>query len=180
MATNKVGLTKLNLKKNTNVVPIEWNDQKIEVREYLPIQEKLDLIGRIVNLSLDDNNFANPMRIDIFTTLEIMYAYTNINFTDKQKEDFLGLYDLLVSSGLYDKVLEVVKGEEYKGDYWYITDAVDSVIQEVYKYKDSVLGILQAVNEDYKNLDLDATKIEEKLANKENLELLHNVMEKMG
>ena len=180
MATNKVGLTKLNLKKNTNVVPIEWNDQKIEVREYLPIQEKLDLIGRIVNLSLDDNNFANPMRIDIFTTLEIMYAYTNINFTDKQKEDFLGLYDLLVSSGLYDKVLEVIKGEEYKGDYWYITDAVDSVIQEVYKYKDSVLGILQAVSEDYKNLDLDATKIEEKIANKENLELLHNVMEKMG
>ena len=180
MATNKVGLTKLNLKKNTKIIPIEWNDQKIEVREYLPIQEKLDLIGRIVNLSLDDNNFANPMRIDIFTTLEIMYAYTNINFTDKQKEDFLGLYDLLVSSGLYDKVLEVIKGEEYKGDYWYITDAVDSVIQEVYKYKDSVLGILQAVSEDYKNLDLDATKIEEKIANKENLELLHNVMEKMG
>ena len=180
MATNKVGLTKLNLKKNTNIIPIEWNDQKIEVREYLPIQEKLDLIGRIVNLSLDDNNFANPMRIDIFTTLEIMYAYTNINFTDKQKEDFLGLYDLLVSSGLYDKVLEVVKGEEYKGDYWYITDSVDRVVEEVYKYKDSLLGILQAVSEDYKNLDLDATQIEEKLANKENLELLHDVMEKLG
>ena len=175
MATNKVGLTKLNLKKNTNIIPVEWNNQIIEVKEYLPIQEKLDLIGRIVNLSLDDNNFANPMRIDIFTTLELMYAYTNINFTDKQKEDFLGLYDLLVSSGLYRRVIQ-----EFGNDYNYITEFVQAVINEVYKYKDSVLGILQAVSEDYKNVNLDATEIEEKLANKDNLTLLKNVMDKMG
>ena len=175
MATNKVGLTKLNLKKNTNIIPVEWNNQIIEVKEYLPIQEKLDLIGRIVNLSLDDNNFANPMRIDIFTTVELMYAYTNINFTDKQKEDFLGLYDLLVSSGLYRRVIQ-----EFGSDYNYITESVQAVINEVYKYKDSVLGILQAVSEDYKNVNLDATEIEEKLANKDNLTLLKNVMDKMG
>ena len=175
MATNKVGLTKLNLKKNTNIIPVEWNNQIIEVKEYLPIQEKLDLIGRIVNLSLDDNNFANPMRIDIFTTLELMYAYTNINFTDKQKEDFLGLYDLLVSSGLYRRVIQ-----EFGNDYNYITESVQEVINEVYKYKDSVLGILESISQDYKNLNLDATQIEEKIANKENLTFLKNVIDKMS
>lgn len=177
MATNKVGLTKLGLKKNTNVVTLDWNNQIIEIKEYLPIQEKLDLIGRIINQSLDDNNFANPARLQIFLTLEVMYAYTNINFTDKQKEDFLGLYDLLVSSGLWDtigkKLYEI-------GELAIISQTTNEVIDEVYKYKNSALGILQAISQDYSNLDLDADKIKDKIANKENVEFLKEVMDKMG
>ena len=180
MATNKVGLTKLNLKKNTEITPVEWGDQVIEVKQYLPIQEKLELISRIVSMSLDENNFANPIRIDIFTTLEIMYTYTNINFTDKQKEDFLGLYDLLVSSGLYNKILEVINDDGGAGEYWYIVNSVRTVIEEIYKYRDSVLGILQAVAADYKDLDLDATKLNEKIANPENLKLLKAVVNELG
>ncbi|MBR2247148.1 MAG: hypothetical protein IJ880_09020 [Bacilli bacterium] len=54
------------------------------------------------------------------------------------------------------------------------------MIDEVYKYKNSALGILQAVSQDYSNLDLDADKIKEKIANKENVEFLKEVMDKMG
>ena len=177
MATNKVGLTKLGLKKNTNLTTIEWNGQIIEIKEYLPIQEKLNLIGRIVNQSLDDNNFANPARLEIFTTLELMYVYTNINFTDKQKEDFLGLYDLLISSGLW----EIIVKKLYElGEFQIISETTQAIINEVYKYKTSALGILQAVSEDYSNLDLDADKIKEKISNKENVEFLKEVIDKMG
>lgn len=177
MATQKVGLTKLGLKKNTNLISLEWNGQVIEIKEYLPIEDKIGVIERIVNQSLDDNNFANPARIMINTTLEIMFAYTNINFTDKQKEDRLGLYDLLVSSGLWfyikDKLDEI-------GELKIIISTSRAVIDEIYKYKDSALGILQAVSEDYSNLDLDAEKIREKIGNKENVEFLKDVMDKMG
>ena len=177
MATNKVGLTKLGLKKNTDINTINWNNQTIEIKEYLPIQEKLDLIGRIINQSLDDNNFVNPARLDIFMTLEIMYTYTNINFTDKQKEDFLGLYDLLVSSGLWTAVVDKLK--EFN-EYQIINETSHAVIDELYKYKNSALGIMQAISADYSNLDLDADKIKEKLANKENVEFLKDVMDKLG
>lgn len=177
MATNKVGLTKLGLKKNTNLINLEWNGQIIEIKEYLPIQEKLDLIGKIVNQSLDDHNFVNPARLQIFATLEIMYTYTNINFTDKQKEDFLGLYDLLISNKLWDKVKEKLEGT---GEFNIIMNTAEAVVSEVYKYKDSALGILQAISQDYNNLDLDADKLKEKIANKENVEFLKEVMDKMG
>ena len=177
MATNKVGLTKLGLKKNTNIATIDWNGQIIDIKEYLPIQEKLDLIGRIINQSLDDNNFANPARLQIFTTLEVMYAYTNINFTDKQKEDFLSLYDLIFSSGLW----EVIGKKLYElGEFQIISETTQQVIDEVYKYKNSALGILQAISQDYSDLDLDADKIKEKIGNKENVEFLKEVMDKMG
>ena len=173
----KIGLTKLGLKKNTNLIQLKWNDQIIEIKEYLPIQEKLDLIGRIVNQSLDDNNFVNPARLQIFMTLEIFYAYTNINFTDKQKEDFLGLYDLLISSGLYKEIFNKLYEIE---EFQIIDNTCHAVIDEVYKYKNSALGILQAISTDYSNLDLDANKIKEKIANKENVEFLKEVMDKMG
>ena len=175
MATNKVGLTKLGLKKNTNLINLKWNDQVIEIKEYLPIQEKLDLIGRIVNLSLDDNNFVNPARLQIFTTLEVMYTYTNINFTDKQKEDFLNLYDLLFSSGLWAAVKQALGNE-----LTLIEDTSIAVINELYKYKDSALGILQAITEDYESLDLDADKLKAKIADKENVGFLKDVMDKLG
>ena len=48
-----------------------------------PINEKIDMISRIINWSLDDNGFYNPIRVKIFTALEIMYSYTNLTFTAK-------------------------------------------------------------------------------------------------
>lgn len=177
MATNKVGLTKLGLKKEQSVSIIEWNGQEIEILNYLPIQEKLDLISRIVNASLDDNNFANPARLNIFTIMEILYTYTNINFTAKQRENFLDTYDLFVSSGLWHKIFEVLKE---RGEYDYIQYTTTDVINEIYKYRDSALGILEAIQTDYKNLDLDANEIQEKIANKENVEFLKTVLDKLG
>ena len=177
MATQKIGLTKLGLKKNINLISLEWGDQIIQIKEYLPIEDKISVIERIVNQSLDDNNFANPARIMINTTLEIMFAYTNINFTEKQKEDRLGLYDLLVSSGLWEQVEDRLAEI---GELKIINKTVNDVIDEVYRYKTSALGILQTISEDYSNLNLDAESIKEKLANKEGVEFLANVMQKMG
>ena len=178
MATNKIGLTKLGLKKNTNLINLEWNGQIIEIKEYLPIEEKSKVIEKIVNQSLDDNNFANPLRIYVNTVLEVIFAYTNINFTDKQKEDKQALYDLLVSSKLWESIRKLMI--ENTIELQEIEVAVREIIDEVYKYKTSVLGILQAVTEDYSNLDLDATKIQEKIGNKENVEFLKEVMDKMA
>jgi hypothetical protein len=96
----KVSFTKLGLKINQEIKTIDFNEQLIEVKQYLPISEKLELMSTVINNSADDNNFANPVKTRVFTMLEIMYAYTNINFTEKQKEDPAKLYDILLSSGL--------------------------------------------------------------------------------
>jgi phosphoribosylpyrophosphate synthetase len=101
----KVALSKLGLKTNSDIQLLSFGDGEIEVRSYLPIQEKIELISKIVNQSIDDNGYWNPIRVKVFMTLEVMYAYTNINFTDKMKENIFKTYDLIVSSGLFDKVL---------------------------------------------------------------------------
>ena len=81
----RVSFTKLGLTKNQEVKIVNWNEQDIEVKQYLPINEKLTLISNVLNNAHDENNFSNPVKVEVFTALEIMYAYTNINFTEKQK-----------------------------------------------------------------------------------------------
>lgn len=172
----KVSFTKLGLKMNQEISTIEFNEQIIEVKQYLPINTKLELISNVINMSADENNFANPVKVSIFTTLEILYAYTNINFTDKQKEDPAKLYDILISSGLVAKIIEAIPEAEYQEIICGVADSIEAV----YKYRNSILGILDAVSTDYSALDLDATSIQKKLADPENMALLKQVLTKLG
>lgn len=171
----KVSFSKLGLKVNQDIETIIFNNQNIEVKQYLFVNEKLELISNVINASHDDNNFANPVKISVFTTLEIIYAYTNINFTDKQKEDPTKLYDMLVSSGLVAAVVNAIPEAEYHEVLCGVSDSIDAI----YTYRNSVMGILEQVSQDYSNLDLDVTKIQEKLADPENMEFLKEVTTKL-
>lgn len=172
----KVSLTKLGLKVNQDIKTIEFNEQTIEVKQYLPVNDKLELISNVINASHDDNNFANPVKISIFTTLEIMYAYTNINFTDKQKEDPTKLYDMLISSGLVASVVNAIPKAEYHEVLCGVTDSIDAV----YTYRNSILGILESVVADYSNLNFDAEEIQKKLGDPDNMAFLKEVLTKLG
>lgn len=167
---------KFNLEKNIDIIPIQKKEFTIEIKQYLPIQEKIDVISNIINYSIDDNNFANPMRIDIQKVIRFTEAYTNIIFSDEDMEDFLNLYDLLVGSGLWNEIYNNIPDSEKE----YIEKAVNDTINEYYKYRDSVLGILETINNDYNNLELDAEKINEKLTNKEGVQFLADIMDKMS
>lgn len=101
----KISLNKLNLKIDDSVTILKFNDQDIEIKQYLPSNEKLNMIGTIINESADDLKFYNVGKLEIFKTIEIIKHYTNISFTDKQLGDTPKLYDLLVSSNLADEII---------------------------------------------------------------------------
>lgn len=174
----KIAYSKLGLNKMVNKEPsiIEFNDQQIEVAQYLPIEKKLDLISDIINSSLDDNTYYNPCRIEIFMLTKIIEAYTNLTITDKQKEDIFKFYDQLVVSGFAEKVLDNIPAVDYN----FIHRSVTKTIKNIYQQKNSVLGILESISTDYSNLNLDASEIQSKLADPENLDLLRAVLTKLG
>ena len=173
----KIAFSKLALKKQEEIKTINIGNNVIEVTQYLPANDKLALISRVVNLSHDsDNNFPNPVKVKIIRTLEIIYAYTNLSFTDKQKEDIGKLYDLLDSNGVVTAIISQIPGDEYDCVISGINDTIDAV----YKYQNSVLGILDTIGQDYSNLELDAQKLQEKMNNPENLALLKDVLTKLG
>lgn len=174
----QINFAKLNLKENSNLIKLNWNDQEIEIKEYLPIEKKSEIIQRIVDLSLDDDNsFANPIRLEINTVLEIIFAYTNIEFTEEEKENGLALYDLIISNGLWEAIYEIMK--QYR-DIKDIFLGVEKTVNEINRHKDSVLGILEAVNQDYKDLQFDMNTITQTLGDSESLTLLKDIVTKLG
>ena len=147
-----------------------------EVKYYLPFAEKLELVSRIINQSVDDNGFYNPMRVKLYMTLEVVYAYTNLSFTEKMKEDPFKLYDILVSTGIFTDIIDCIREK----DWVEIQAGVWDTIKNIYNYKNSIMGILETVTNDYNNLNLNATDIQQKLADPENMELLKAILTKLG
>lgn len=174
IAFSKLGLTKDKLDEFQTV---EFNDQTVEVKQYLPIAEKAELISRVLNNSVDDDaGYYNNLKLDMWLALEIVYAYSNISFTEKQKSDPMKLYDLLSSN----KLLNLIIGLVPESEFYYLTKVTHELATAIYTYRNSALGILDSIGRDYSNLDFDATEIQKKLADPENLTLLKNIVEKLG
>ena len=172
---SRVPFSKLNLKKIDKVQVVTINGLEVEVKQYLPVAEKLELIANVLNNSADDNNFANPVKTYVLSHLEIIYAYTNLSFTDKQKEDPAKLYDILDTNGIIDSIILAIPPSEYDN----LIEDITSTIDAYYKYKNSALGILEAATTDYKNLDLEASDIQKKIADPDNLTLLKDIITKL-
>lgn len=170
---NKLGITKDELNK---VQTVEYNDQTIEVKQYLPIAEKSELITRVLNNSVDENTgYYNLLKLDMNLGLEIVYAYSNISFTEKQKEDPMKLYDMLNAS----KVLNLIIGLVPDGEFYYLNKTTHEMANNIVTYRNSAMGIMEAISADYSNLDLDATDIQKKLNDPDNMALLKDVLTKL-
>ena len=176
MANTKPTFAKLKLARNNSVKVVTFNGIEVEVKQYLPINEKLQLISNVINAASDENNFSNPIKEDLFGTLEIIYAYTNLGFTEKQKEDPIKLYDDMISSGFADAIIKEIPSEEYNT----IVNGINECTKAIYTYRNSLLGILEATVADYGNLELDANDLQSKMADPNNMTFLKDVLTKLG
>lgn len=156
---------------------VQINNQKITVKQYLPINKKLELISNILaELLTNDYLFVNPVQLEIYTTLEIIFAYTDISFTEEEKLDIAKLYDDLESCDIPNMIIAAIPEDEYN----FLVDGANETITAFYNYRNSLRGLLEDITKDYKDLDLNAEKIKDKIADPENLALLKDILNKMG
>ena len=172
----KVSFSSLKLKVDDSTQTIKLANADIVLKNYLPVNEKLDLISTIINESADDLKFYNVGKIEIFKTIELIKHYTNINFTDKQLEDPTKLYDMLVSSGIANTIIGSIHEDELN----FIDDVLMDTVDAVYKYQNSVMGILDIVTKDYENLNFDVSELQKNISDPNNLTLLKDIVTKLG
>ena len=169
----RIPFTKLKCKINTNEIPVQIGEETIAVKQYLPIQEKLELIGNVIMAAHEqDENYSNPVKAGVYRDLEVIFAYTNISFTDKQKEDLPKLYDMLYSSGVITEVLKNIPEDEYMEIVFGVRDSIEAI----YKYQNSVLGILDTIKTDYSNMKLDIDSLKKDITDPETLEFLKELL----
>ena len=121
----KVSYANMKLKTNTSVNTFDFCEQKIEVLKYLPAQDKYDLLMITLQKSLEGNVY-NAFKLNLYFELNLVYMYTNISFTDKQREDELKLYDTLKSNGFFELFYSAMEASEYEDLFKQMTDMVEA------------------------------------------------------
>ena len=156
---------------------IEINGQTIEIKQYLPVNDKLTLISAVLEqVAQNEYPFANSIQMDVYSTLGIIYAYSNIEFSEEEKANPAELYDELERQDISNKIIAAIPEAEYK----FVIEGIEKQVSAYYNYVNSVKGILETVSQDYSNLNFDATEIQKKIADPENLTLLKDVVTKLG
>lgn len=115
---NKVSFANLKLKIQDISHEVQFsndNGQTIafSVIDYLPIQDKLDLVNIAIAKSRDGYNNINRYLAKELMNLYIVIMYTNISFTEKQKENEYKLYDILKSNQVIETVIKAMPQQEY-------------------------------------------------------------------
>lgn len=90
----------------------EWNGKEIHVLDNISSNDKYDLIMITLQKSFEDG-YYNPMKLDIYFHLNLIYVFTNIVFDDEDKEDEFNLYDKLIESNFMDNFLKTMTEEVY-------------------------------------------------------------------
>lgn len=136
---------KLKVDNSVNKFDFKYNNEifPIEVFRYLSISDKNDLV-QIALQKANENGVINDIALDMYFNLNLVYLYTNINFTDKQKEDEADLYDKLQCSGLIDQVIAHMDQDEYK----HLLDYLDSNRRAVDEHNHSVGGFMETLVND--------------------------------
>jgi hypothetical protein len=137
----KITYSSLKLKTKEEVKKVEGTD--IEVQQYLPMQDKIDLIDITLQKAREDRLY-NPLKVDMFFHLHLIYLYTNITFTEKQREDEYKLYDSLQSNGIISQVIAVMNENEYKT----LLDMINETIDNELKYNTTAAALISKIIDD--------------------------------
>ena len=134
----KIPYGKLKIATSNKTNKFIFNEQEVEVLEYLPCRDKEDLISIAISESSIDGR-VNATRLDALFHLYMIYSYSNISFSNKQKEEPFKTYDALESSGFITEFISAMSEVE-------LEDISIKLREEVASYKErsnSIAGVLE-------------------------------------
>lgn len=173
----KVAFTKLALQRNGESKNWQFNDQTIEVKEYIPMKEKMEMARSVIQQVTEKNDtYMDEFAFRVFMDLEIVFNYTNISFTDKQKEDSYKLYDLLVSSGFIKRLRQQVDCDQLDELELYTYET----LHNYFNYRNSIYGIMDTMNQDYGSLAKEAEQLRADIVNPTSLGVLKETLTQLG
>lgn len=172
----KITLSKITPIKKVEPKTITIADQEIVIIQYLPTEEKIAFVERVLSDTVDATGFFNPMRMEILFNIEIVKTYTNISITDKMMEDVAKLYDLFNLNGILDAVLATVPETEYNS----LFDTVEECALHIVNYNNSFAGMVKNVIADYKATDMNVDKIMATLDDPQKIGLVQDILQKLG
>ena len=133
----------LKLEKSKAIKVFDWNGKQISINKYLSMDDKYDIVMIALQKSFEDGIY-NPIKLDMFFHLNLVYMYTDLIFDDEDRTDEVKLYDELKGSGFLDKFLQNIDPQEYKE----LQEDVEEISALKMKYNSTAASVLKAFVED--------------------------------
>lgn len=147
--------SELDLKTDKSIIPFQFQDKTIGIRKYLPIEEKNDLINISLQFAETASGLYDEVKLDVFFHLNLVYSYTDLEFSTDDKIDEYELYDKLVCSGFLDEFVSHLPEDEYN----YLLEAVDVAKNNKINYNQSFASVVKTFIEDLPGNIKDAAEI---------------------
>ena len=165
----KVSYANMKLKVNTDVNTFDFRGQIIEVLKYLPARDKYDLLMITLQKAQNADGTYNDFLLNLYFELNLVYMYTNISFTEKQREDEFKIYNNLKSNGFFELFYQALDENEYNE----LFTQLNTIRKEKTKENRSITSIINKFINDLPSNAEAAAKIVENF----NPEQFKNVME---
>ena len=94
--------------------------------------------------SEESSGAYNEFKLNVYFDLNLVYMYTNISFTEKQREDELKIYDNLKSNGFFEQFYQAMEETEYSE----LFELLNTIKKTDMEYKTSVGAIVNKLVED--------------------------------
>lgn len=133
----------LNLKVKTDYNTTKIGNNEIKVLQYLPINDKMDLIQIALQKS-EENGIYNELKLEVYFNLYLIYMYTDLEFTDEEKINEFELYDALNCNDVIPSVIGAMDNEEYDTLLTFLNEM--KLANE--KYKGSAAALIQSLIQD--------------------------------
>lgn len=172
----KINLKQLITIKATEPVTININNIDITVKQYLPLDEKMELVQRVLNRAVDETGFFSPMRLEVILELEVIRTYTNINITDKMMDDPGKIYDQIENNGIWRGISSTIPWKEYQG----LHQAVNDCATAITSYQTSFVGIMKNISENYDATKMNVDELMKTLDQPDKVGMVKEILDKMG
>ena len=99
------------LNENETIKTIPFNGLFIEIKTYIPFQEKINLVGTMFESAINRDNglhILNGNSLNLAFRVLLVEKYTNLTLS----KNIVETYDMLTSSGLFDLIYEAIPTKE--------------------------------------------------------------------
>lgn len=131
--------TDLNLNIIDSTVDVVIGNNIIKVKQYLPIEDTYDLMQCVLQNS-KENGIYDPLLLDMYFHLYVVYMYSDIEFTEDEKSNPAELFDILQSNGVIAAVVNAMNEDEWT----YINNIMNKYVRHKRAYDQTIASVLHS------------------------------------
>ena len=169
-----IKFSELALEYNESVKEVQYGDKVLEVKQYLPQEEKGALIKFVLESALDPvTNVFSPLRLDIYFAIAVAAWYMGIEFSEEDLNDAGKLYDILETNGINQLIVNNVPAAEYED----VQRLVAETAADMAKFNTSFVGVMNNLQNSNMDINSQLEDILSKIKDENNLSLIKEIRE---